>query len=51
MINLFGLENLQIALFTNTDDVNNFLRQHSGDIVQIQNGTSDIMVIYWEKEV
>ena len=49
MTSLFGITNLQVAIFTYTDDVNRFLIQHDGNIVQIQNGTNDIMVIYREK--
>lgn len=50
MANLFGITNLQIAFFTYTDDANHFIRQHDGDIVDIQNGTRDIMIIYRERE-
>lgn len=51
MTSLFGITNIQIAIFTHIDDVNHFLRLHDGDIIQIQNGTRDIMIIYREKEV
>ena len=51
MTSLYGITNIQIAIFAYTDDVNHFLRQHDGDIISIQNGTRDILVIYREREV
>lgn len=51
MNNLYGLTNLKIVLFTDAFEANSFLAEHNGEIVQIQNSDSDILIVYHEVEI
>lgn len=54
MNKMYGLLGLQVKRFSRTlamvDKVNEFLKEHDGNIVDIQLDDGDIMIVYVDKE-